>query len=356
MSNKQGAGVVLSDGSGARRSGRLPGSEKAVPDDRDLDSGAEMSGVENSPKRSRPPGEGGSAKKRVGEPKSGEGGVIPALDLGMMERLLEQHSEKILRAQRDNLDGMMALFEQKTNARIDQIEGKTSAVDQRVQAVEDRVTQMQEQLAQVLRGDRPAAGPSVDRRMTLVFGGWERDSRRAVILQQLDEALTQLGLRDHLDHQPFCTGPRRSTALCTFEVRPGESDHMTRKRMHSVVLGLANAKVPIPPTGRKLFATYSKTRCERAVAGHASWVKRTMASFGQDYVDFLDIEYNTGTCWMGSSLISSATRPMSPGVDTAGVIVEDVEGYKMWIDTKAIAKEGKLPAKDIRKAFEEHRR
>ena len=356
MANKQGKAVVLSDGTGGRKGGRPSGLDQAVPDDRDLESAAEdMSGVEGSPKRGRPDSGADSARKR-GSGSKHKDTTVPALDLGMMEHLLAQHAEKIMKAQRENLDGMMALFEQKTNARIDHIEGKTTEVDKRVQAVEDRMVQMQEQLSQALRNDKVSSGGGVDRRMTLIFGGWERDSRRTVILQQLDEALSQLGLRDHLDHAPFCTGPRRSTALCTFETRNGESDHATRKRMHAVVLGLANAKVPIPPTGRKLFATYSKTKGERAVAGHASWVKRTMTSFGQDFSEGLDIEYNSGTCWMGASLISSATRPIPPGCDNSGIIADEVEGYKMWIDTRAIAKESKIPAKDIAEAFEEHRR
>ncbi|CAE7494044.1 ANKRD50, partial [Symbiodinium microadriaticum] len=316
MANKQGKSVILSDGAGRGHAKGL-GADKAVPDDRDLESEGDMSGVEaSSPKRVRDAESSRPGKKRAeGQHGSGSDETgFASLDVGMMERLLAQHSERIMRAQKDNLEGMMHLFEQKTNERISRVEDKATSVDNRVQAMEEKVSSIQDQLAQVLRGGRSGGSPNNDRRMTLLFGGWERDTRRSVILQQLDEALEQLGMKDSLDTVPFCTGPRRSTAMCVFKVRSGETEHCARKRMHSVIM--AENRVPIPPAGRRMFATYSKSKSERAIAGHASWIKRTMARFGQGYVDQMDIEFNSGSVWIG---------------------------HKVWVDVSAIAKESKLP-------------
>ena len=189
-----------------------------------------------------------------------------------------------------------------------------------------------------------------------MYGGWERETRKSVILQQLDEALDKLGLRGHLDNPAFCTGPRRSTALSTFIVRPGETDYTARKRMHAVILGLANGGVQVPPNGKKMFATYSKSGSERIIASHASWVKRAVATFGQNHLDQLDVEFSTGTCWYGSSMIASATRPSPPGIDEQGMIRDEVEGHSVWIDVMSFGKESRLGIKDLKKALDSQRR
>ncbi|CAE7907718.1 unnamed protein product, partial [Symbiodinium microadriaticum] len=350
MSNKQGKNVILSDGRGAggRGGAVVPAAAAAVPDDDDLESHKDMSDNEGSPKRGHEDGLLGPSKRRGGRgaPSAPELLAQPVLDLGHMELLLQTHSDRIMKAQKENLDGMMALLEERTSTRIDQVDQKTDAVNARVQSLEG-------QLAQALRGDRPRGGPDVDRRLTLLFGGWERDTRKPVILQQLSEALDQLDLKGHLDGEPFCTGPRRSTALAVFRVRDNESEHLTRKRMHEVILGLASSKVPIPPTGRRMFATYSKSKAERAVSNHAGWIKRAVLGLGQGVADLLDVEYNTGTCWMGQSLVGSATRPTQPGCDEKGLLREEVEGHKVWVDIGAIARESKVDKKVVERALEE---
>ena len=360
MSNKQGKCVTLSDGQGAkgRDDARVLAAEAAVPDDVDLESREAMSDHDGSPKRGHEDGHLGPSKRRGGRGSSSapEGQPQPVLDLGHMELLLQTHSDRIMKAQKENLDGMMALLEERTNTRIEQVDQKTDAVNARVQSLEEKVTQMQGQLAQALRGDRPRGGPEVDRRLTLLFGGWERDTRKPVILQQLSEALDQLDLKGHLDGEPFCTGPRRSTALAVFRVRDNETEHLTRKRMHEVIVGLASSRVSIPPTGKRMFATYSKSKAERAISNHAGWIKRAMLRLGQGVADLLDVEYNTGTCWMGQSLVASATRPTVPGCDEKGLLREEVEGHKVWVDILALARESKSSQREIEQALEEARR
>ena len=116
-------------------------------------------------------------------------------------------------------------------------------------------------MARLLPGGAAPKGGEPDRRFTLVFGGWARDTRKQVILQQLGAALDQLGFRELLDNPPFCTGPRRSTAK-----KGGESEYATRRRMHSIIMGLAGNEVTIPVSGRKMFATYSKSKTARTIS------------------------------------------------------------------------------------------
>ena len=92
-------------------------------------------------------------------------------------------------------------------------------------AFEDMQLQMREM------ADRPAkvkarpmtggpAGP--DRRHTLVCGGWSLNTKRAVRLQQLKQALDGKGLQNSFNAGPFC-----AVLLCNFSrSRPeDESDH-----------------------------------------------------------------------------------------------------------------------------------
>ena len=238
-----------------------------------------------------------------------------------------------------------------------QSQEKAETADRRAQAVEEKVDRLQEQMTQLLRGGRPSgSGSEVDRRFTLIYGGWPRDTRKQVILQQLSEALEQLGVQDLLDHPAFCTGPRRSTVMSVFTVRPGESEYSTRRRMHNVIMALANNEVNLPGSQKKMFATYSKSRAERAVASHAGWLKRTVTTMGQEIASQLDVEYATGTCWLGSSMVGSATRPTEPGTDEQGMLREEHEGIKVWVDVKSLAKECRKSTQDIRRMLEDHRR
>ncbi|CAE7811621.1 unnamed protein product, partial [Symbiodinium sp. CCMP2456] len=322
---------------------------RRIPDDveaLECPPGMDTSG--SSPKRAAEDGEGPRGKRRE---RDGGSGMVAGLDLDQMEKLLEVHSTRILKAQRENLEGMMSLFEAKTDEKLRRVEEKAEGADRRAAAIEDKVEQLQGQMADLLRTGKGTAGRDNDRRFTLVFGGWCRDTRKGVILQQLGEALERLQLSGHLDAEPFCTGPRRSTALAVFSHRGGESDYQVRKRMHSVIMGLAGNTVTIPH-GKTLFATYSKTRAERAIAGHASWVKRSLATLGDEVVSMLDVEYATGTCWIGGSTVASATRPSEPGVREEGLLRDEVEGHKTWVDVEAIAKETRQPYRDIKKALE----
>ena len=49
--------------------------------------------------------------------------AVPMLDLTQMQKLLEEHSSKILAAPKDNLDGMMKLFQTETSERLDRWTG-----------------------------------------------------------------------------------------------------------------------------------------------------------------------------------------------------------------------------------------
>ncbi|CAE7311616.1 unnamed protein product [Symbiodinium necroappetens] len=265
-----------------------------------------MEDAVGSPKREAGWQEGGPPTKKLDTATSSNPPPL-GVDIAQMQQLLEQHSTRILQAQKENLEGMMALFESRTDDRFKHVEARATSTEERVSLLENKIEKMHDQLANALQGRGVGRGGEPERRFTLVFGGWGRDTRRQTILQQLEEALDQLNLKQHLDASPFCTGPRRSTALANFSVREHEGDHDVRKRMHTIIVGLANSQVAIPQ-GRSMFATFSKTKGERAIAAHAGWVKRAISKLGQDILSTLDVEYSTGTCWMGDRQATTRDR------------------------------------------------
>ncbi|CAE7758524.1 hypothetical protein AK812_SmicGene538 [Symbiodinium microadriaticum] len=72
------------------------------------------------------------------------------------------------------------------------------------------------------------------------------------------------------------------------------------------------------------------------------WIKSSVCALGAGIASALDIKYNTGTCWLASSLVGSATRPIEPGPHERDPLQEESEGNKIWINLKALAQEAFL--------------
>ena len=76
--------------------------------------------------------------------------------------------------------------------------------------VQAQLRELQDRVAKVELGG-PSYSSGSDRKLTLVFGGWPSDTRRSVLLHQLDKALQGLRLREYLDMEPFYY---RGTQVC----------------------------------------------------------------------------------------------------------------------------------------------
>ncbi|CAE7394886.1 NLRC3 [Symbiodinium necroappetens] len=288
----------------------------------------------NSPvKRGADPGQGSS--KRVATQSGGDapkqGQVL--VDMGDLAKLLEETGNKIMQAQREHLEARMGALEDLTGKRMASAETRLGTVESKVDALESKLDELNKKLEQ---GDR--RGGDSERRLTLIYGGWPRDSRRQDILKQLQRALEKLQVWNLLDSEPFTTGPRRSTALSTFTPRAGEGTYETRRRMHDIIRAVSDNSVLLPG-GKKLFATYAKSKPERDIASHAAWVKRAVAAIAPSEVQRLDMEYSTGGVWIGPSFVGSAKQPLPPGVAAADVLWDETKGGKHWIHVDGLARE-----------------
>ena len=287
--------------------------------------------------------------ERVGKDKTKASKSL-TLDMETLEHLLDQQCSKILAANREHAQGLLDALEERQTARFLAIERTVEGVEYTVEGFEARLKAVEEKLAQGRGlGDDPRC------RWTLVFGGWDRDTRKQIILAELDQAVLRLGIKDSFDEAPYTTGPRRAIALANIAERPGEPESDRRARMHGIVAAFSRSQM-LTTAKKKLWAGVSKTKAERDIAGHCAWLRRSLGSISAELVGQLDCEYGTGTSWMGVSLLASVSRAIPTGTDASDIIVNDKDGVKGWIDVRLVAKETKLDEKTVRAALQAHQR
>ncbi|CAE7900223.1 unnamed protein product, partial [Symbiodinium necroappetens] len=124
----------------------------------------------------------------------------------------------------------------------------------------------------------------------------------------------------------------------TIAQRQGESEAEKRARMFHFVSSFAGTEI-LTGAGTRLWCSYSRTPEERAIAGHASLIKRVVASFDETVAkESLDMEYKTGTCWGPDGMLGSVRLPVPPKHDHAGIVVDKDSVHKQWIDVGLLAK------------------
>eukprot|EP00439_Symbiodinium_sp_Y106_P019430 s1871_g2.t1 len=232
--------------------------------------------------------EDGSPKRRRHEdpvsPKKRASDSGGAFDWGMLRQMLQEQKAEIIAANQEQTSGLLRGLDEKYEQRFLKVEQGCEGLFGKVSDMDSRLTRVEEFLS--------------------LWGGGRLFWRRR-----------------HLDNSPFTTGPRRSVALLYFGQRAGEQESDRKGRMHDVLQALLQAK-PVTSHGKKMWVALSRSKQERDVSSHCSWRKRTLASFGQSHVDGLDVEYSSGTSWMGDHMVASSTRaPPVTGQD--GDLVRD---------------------------------
>ena len=277
------------------------------------------------------------------------------VDLETLKGLLADQAAQINETQRACLSqavtGLRADFE----AHRDELKRDLHGTSLRVTAVEEKMSAMQDRLAKLERGDRPAAGSAgtMDDRhkFTLVYGGWPKDSARKDILQSLEQTFDRLELTSLLDTKAFTTGPRRSMALQTFLVRPDETFVSMRNRMSVVIAAIANTTIFLGPgDSNKLWASYSKPKEARLNGGHSAWVRRLVRAVDSTQEQFLEAEYSTGSCWLHGKRVCAAIDKMPDEGVKGDFIVDDTKPQKPWIAAKLIADLLKVTKGEVNRA------
>ena len=94
-------------------------------------------------------------------------------------------------------------------------------------------------------------------------------------------------------------------------------------------------------------------------AQHAGWVKKIIAQLSGSKWEFirkdLDVEYATGTAWLGKRKLCSARESLDANA-LGEVVVDESKAGKPWIRADLIAKEIKCSVHEVKQAFEDSRR
>ena len=329
--------------------GQVPGELPPVPLSDDESPAKRSRGAKPAVNKNR--GYEGKPAGTGAEPSGGaEKEQVLSLDMRTLEGLLNQQCERILKANREHSQGLLDALEERQAARFLSIERTVEGMEYTVEGFEARLKAVEDKLQRGIPREDEGR-----RRWTLVFGGWERDSRRGTILAELDQAIKKLGLHDDLDDSPFTTGPRRAVALANIQERKGETEADRKSRMHRIVTSFSQSQL-LTSSKRKLWAGYSKSKYERDVASHCSWIRRTVATLADNQLPMLDCEYSTGTSWLGTSMLASVARDIPAGFEASDMIVNNRDGAKGWVNTKLLAKELHLKEKTVREGLESQRK
>ena len=267
-----------------------------------------------------------------------------------MQSLLVEQAQTILQANRAHAQGLLDALETRHGTRLEKLENGTDKLAEGLQGVEERLSALERELR---------SGPARDetaerRRTTLVFGGWDRDTKRDKVLSELEQALSGLNLKDQVSDRPFTTGPRRSVALLNFPLMRQETDEQRRQRMHEVVLTVSQSQV-LTSAGKKMWCAYSKTKQQRDISGHCSWIKRALSQLSEDLVRSLDVEYSSGSVWLGDSLVASAVKQPNNGAKSEKMMTGR-GSPPGWVDLELLGKESKFGEAELREALEHTRR
>ena len=187
--------------------------------------------------------------------------------------------------------------------------------------------------------------------MTLVFGGWPRESRRQTILQDLQKAIRETDTESLMDDDPFTTGARTSIALANFWPRSGEESTLLKRRLHNIISAF-NKTAPKNSSGNRIWTSFSKTQQERKKGAHANWIKRLLKHLNVDEAHAaVDVEHSTGSAWLGATKVAGSGH-----VDKDDLYVDDKDGDRLWLHVGGIARELGTATAEVDRAVQETRR
>ena len=164
------------------------------------------------------------------------------------------------------------------------------------------------------------------RQPALILGGWDPDQAADQTLQAARDVLRRLDVQLNADDL-FVPGLRRGYAILPIKARPFESEEAKRGRVQQAIQRVRNANITTGTTDtggmRKLWIALSQSPERTKRAKLAGKVKRTILELGGD-PKAMEVEFATGTVWMGGHKVSSAAAEKPKDAEKAGAGWVDV--------------------------------
>ena len=138
-----------------------------------------------------------------------------------------------------------------------------------------------------------------------------------------------------------------------FKTRPDEGFAEMRARMQRVLDEILKAKIEVRG-GKRLWCGHSRPREERQRGDHAAHVRRIIRAVKPEMEEVLDVEYASGSSWIGDEKLSSAVE--GPVGREESQLYRQEGGGQAWIDLTAIAAAVGRTVKDVERAAAEQKR
>ena len=290
---------------------------------------------------------GGKARSSPNRAKRAVGNAGAAVDLETPKSLLAEQSAQLMENTRMAVSNMMAGVKEDLDLHKREIKEEVHATNVKVQTMDDRLQMLTGRVEALERKGPLAAAPAiaaaVDRhKFTLVYGGW--------LLCQLNSALASLDPAGLTDTSAFTTGPRRSLALQTFVIRPGEKNFTSmRNRMSVIIAGISNSRVLVGEGDSRLWVSFSRTKEARQNGDHSAWMRRMVRHVMPEEEEWLELEYAAGGSWLKATKVSSAVDS-PPEVPSADLLFDESKPNRPWVNTGKIAELLKVPPGKVREA------
>ena len=169
----------------------------------------------------------------------------------------------------------------------------------RVKDVERQMRELGDRLLRVEKGEASGEGMGPDRRaLWCLVAGKPNSERRLAVGPQGD-----------FDWASFCTGLRRSVALCNFRKRDGEADDGCRGRMPKVLQTTNAAKVEKWGVIDHCGAPFPRSPEERGRAALAALVQKCVMKLQPSRAEDVEVEFNSGMTWIRDDQVSGSGSP-----------------------------------------------
>ena len=279
-----------------------------------------------------------------------EHGVV-SLEMTALRGLLKGQSDGIMQANQRQLDQAVQRLESKQADMFQTLHPRIDATSQKVDDMEERLALYEKRLAKMEEGSTNAgseAAAQTSTHMSLVFGGWGRETRRHVIIADIQKAIDATGTKSLFDDMPFTTGPRRSVALANFRPRAQEDTSLMKRRMLDIITRF-NKEEPNTALGKRIWATFSKPLRERLRGSPCSWIKPVLGHLNIDLQHAaLDLEHSTVSVWLGATKIGG----IGAMEGKTGLYIDERNSEQPWIHVAGIAAELGVPTKDVEEAIQ----
>ena len=315
---------VVSDGEG-------------VPDDE----------VTHVPAAAKRKGEAGASPTKRAASDCGEGITVAMLKSLFAEQTADLKAsyrgemKDAIRACEDRLVKTVENAKEDLTSRITRGQQDISKLQASHEALEARLAKMEQHKPSGGSGLSEERGPAV------VFGGWRTDTKKTLILSDLNAVLKDVQMDQQLDSAPWVPAVRHSISILEFRQRQSENLDGVRRRMLAVIAAVNGARVQSENTqeGKFIWATISRPRSERGPGYHCGKVRKLLYQLDIGVAE-AECAYSTGSLWLKDRLVASVEKV----ANNMGVKKGKLD--HSWIDTALIAELSGRKQVDIDEAWD----